>query len=144
MRSVHALHGGHQPTGEFLVQGLGKARLTETIAGLPPQYGLYTAMITPVVAALFEAYFVKGQDIGDSEVLKSIAEKAELDVDMVDRLLTSDSDLKDISDRDAHARAKGVTGVPTFVVGNQHVVPGAQPPELWERVITELLAQPEQ
>jgi MFS superfamily sulfate permease-like transporter len=24
-----------------------------TIAGLPPEYGLYTAMVTPIIAALF-------------------------------------------------------------------------------------------
>jgi hypothetical protein len=34
-----------------------------------------------------------------------------------------------------------VTGVPTFLVANRHVVPGAQPPEFWSRVIDDILAQ---
>ncbi|MGB1257956.1 MAG: SulP family inorganic anion transporter, partial [Thiolinea sp.] len=38
-------------TGAVIVLPQGVA--FATIAGLPPQYGLYTAMITPVVAALF-------------------------------------------------------------------------------------------
>ena len=33
-----------------------------------------------------------------------------------------------------------MTGVPTFVVANQYVLTGAQPTELWERVIAELAA----
>jgi predicted DsbA family dithiol-disulfide isomerase len=93
---------------------------------------------TAIVSKLFKAYFVDGKDIGDAEVLADIAESAEMSRDMVTRLLASDSDLDDISARDAHARERGVTGVPTFVVANQHVLPGAQPPDLWERVLDEL------
>ena len=43
--------------------------------------------------------------------------------------------------RDAHARARGVTGVPTFIIADQHVVPGAQQPELWTRLIEEISEQ---
>lgn len=93
---------------------------------------------TAVVSLLFKAYFVEGKDIGASSVLIDIARTAEMDPDMVDRLLASSADRDDIAERDAHARQRGVTGVPTFVVGNQHVVPGAQPPELWDQVIAEL------
>jgi hypothetical protein len=53
----------------------------------------------------------------------------------------ADADAEDIRARDAHARERGVTGVPTFVVANSHVVPGAQPPELWDQVIGEIAAQ---
>ena len=38
-------------TGAVIVLPQGVA--FATIAGLPPQYGLYTAMVTPIVAALF-------------------------------------------------------------------------------------------
>ena len=93
---------------------------------------------TPVVSALFRAYFVDGRDIGDLEVLADIADNAGLDAAMVRQLLQGDSDADDIRARDAWAREKGVTGVPTFVVGQQHAVPGAQPPELWAQVIDEL------
>ena len=93
---------------------------------------------TAVVSRLFKAYFEDGQDIGDREVLLDIAEGVGLDRAMTERLFESDADAEDIRGRDAHARARGVTGVPTFVVGNRHVVPGAQPPELWAQVIDEL------
>lgn len=93
---------------------------------------------TAIVSALFRAYFREGRDIGDSAVLLDIAEAAGLDRAMIERLLASDADADDIRARDAHARDRGVTGVPTFVVANQHVVPGAQPPELWAQVIDEI------
>ena len=96
---------------------------------------------TPMVDALFRAYFKEGRDIGDHTVLLDLAEAAGLDRAMTERLLTSDADREDIRARDAHARARGVSGVPTFVVGQQHVVPGAQPVALWEQVIGELVAQ---
>ncbi len=96
---------------------------------------------TPVVAALFKAYFQEGRDIGDKAELAEIGGAAGLDKAMVERLLASDADAEDISARDAHARARGVTGVPTFVVANQHVLRGAQPPDLWGKVIEEIAAQ---
>ena len=98
---------------------------------------------TAVISRLFKAYFEQGQDIGETEVLLEIAEGVGLDRAMTERLLNSDADVEDIRARDAHTRERGVTGVPTFVVANQHVVPGAQPTELWLRVIDELHEQHE-
>ena len=90
-----------------------------------------------VVSALFRAFFVEGRDIGDREVLLDIAAASGLDRALTGRLIASDADIDDTKARDRNARERGVSGVPTFVVGNQHVVPGAQPPELWDRVIDE-------
>ncbi|KAF0674747.1 DsbA family oxidoreductase [Profundibacterium mesophilum] len=96
---------------------------------------------TAAVAALFSDYFTQGRDIGDRAVLLDVATRIGLDREMTERLMESDADASDIKVRDAHARARGVTGVPTFVVGQQHVMPGAQPPELWVQVIDELMDQ---
>ncbi|KIN65123.1 DSBA-like thioredoxin family protein [Sulfitobacter noctilucicola] len=93
---------------------------------------------TAAVAALFKAYFVDARDIGDTEVLADIADSIEMDAAVVTRLLASDVDAQDIRDRDAHSRKVGVNSVPTFIVGSKHAVPGAQPPELWAKVIAEL------
>lgn len=98
---------------------------------------------TAAVSRLFKAYFEDGENIGDDSVLLAIAEGIELDRAMIERLLGTDADLEDIRGRDAHARERGVTGVPTFVIANQHVAPGAQPPELWAKVISDLAAQSE-
>ncbi|TYB81627.1 DsbA family oxidoreductase [Maritimibacter fusiformis] len=96
---------------------------------------------TPVVSALFRAYFTEGRDIGDREVLADIAEACEMDRAVVARLLVTGADAEDIRARAEDARQKGVNAVPTFVVAGRHVVPGAQPVELWLKVIDEIAAQ---
>ncbi len=96
---------------------------------------------TPVVSALMRAYWAEGRDIGDVAVLAAIAGEQGLDAAMIDRLLNSDADAQDILARDSHARQRGVTGVPCFIIANQYVVSGAQPPETWAQVIKELAAQ---
>lgn len=93
---------------------------------------------TAAVSTLFRAYFREGRDIGQHDVLTDLAEGIEMDPDMVRRLLASEADLDEIQRRDSHARARGVTGVPTFVIGNAHVVPGAQSTELWLQVVDEI------
>jgi predicted DsbA family dithiol-disulfide isomerase len=96
---------------------------------------------TAMVSRLFTSYFRDGQDIGDPDVLLTIAEAIGMDRAMTERLLTSDADAEDIRTRDAHARERGVTGVPTFVLANQHVLVGAQPTDLWEKVIGDIAQQ---
>lgn len=96
---------------------------------------------TRVVDGLFRAYFMEGRDIGDRETLADIADSVGMDAAVVLRLLASDADRDEITARDAHARKAGVKSVPTFIVANAHAVPGAQAPELWEKVIDDLLAQ---
>ncbi|MEX5596586.1 DsbA family oxidoreductase [Pseudophaeobacter sp. C1-32P7] len=96
---------------------------------------------TAAVDALFEAYFVKALDIGDPEILADIAEEIGMERDVMLKLLETDNDLEAIQSRDAHSRKMGVNSVPTFVVANQHAVPGAQPPELWKEVIADIMSQ---
>ncbi len=95
----------------------------------------------PMSLALFRAYFDEGRDIGDHDVLADIADGIGMDASVVRKLLKSDADTDDIRTRDGKFREMGVTGVPTFIVGGRHAVPGCQPKELWLKVIDDLLAQ---
>ncbi|MDO8985504.1 DsbA family oxidoreductase [Cypionkella sp.] len=94
-----------------------------------------------MVSALFRAYWRDGRDIGDSEELCDIAEEIGMDPKAVARLLATDADIDDLRARDVDARKKGVTAVPTFLIAQQYVVSGAQPPEVWAQVIEELVAK---
>ena len=95
---------------------------------------------TPVKSALMRAYWREGRDIGDAGVLADIAGAAGLDRAVIARLLAGEADRDAIMARDAHARARGVNAVPTFVIANQYVVSGAQPPEVWAQVMAEVQA----
>lgn len=96
---------------------------------------------TPMVSALFRAYFTEGRDIGAHGVLIELGEQVGMDRALVEKLLAGDADREDIRKRDRHSREMGVTGVPTFIIANQHAVPGAQPASLWADVIGDLMQQ---
>lgn len=91
-----------------------------------------------VVTALFNRYWCLDEDIGDMAVLADIAAGAGMDRAATLRLLQSDADRDDILARDDDARRKGVTSVPTYLIAQSYVVSGAQPPEVWTNIITEL------
>ncbi|MHA7877168.1 DsbA family oxidoreductase [Roseivivax sp.] len=93
---------------------------------------------TAAVSALFRAYFKEGRDIGAHDVLADIADQIEMDAAVIHRLLASEADREEIQNRDKAARDMGLSSVPTFIVAGRHAVPGAQPPELWEKVISEI------
>lgn len=89
---------------------------------------------------LFEAYFVMGRDIGARETLIEIGAEAGLSAPLLERLFESPADCDDLRARDADARAKGVRGVPGFLIAQQYFVSGAQPVSFWIEVIDELSA----
>ena len=94
-----------------------------------------------MVDALFDAYFSQALDIGDPEVLVEIAAKIGMEADVVRQLLSGMNDVEDIRNRDAHSRKMGVSSVPTFIIANQHAVPGAQQPDMWKQVIEDIMTQ---
>ncbi|WP_099823470.1 DsbA family oxidoreductase [Oceaniglobus indicus] len=96
---------------------------------------------TFAVDRLFKAYFQEGRDIGDTAVLVDIADGIGMDAAVTERLLAGDADSDDIRARDAHTRKRGVTGVPTFIVASTHALPGAQPTDLWNKVLDDLEQQ---
>jgi predicted DsbA family dithiol-disulfide isomerase len=84
--------------------------------------------------ALFKAYFVDGRNIGDKgvllEVVKSIGlsdEEAGIALDKRTFKAAVDADWE-------KSRQYGVTGVPTFVIGQNGVV-GAQPYAVLEQLV---------
>jgi predicted DsbA family dithiol-disulfide isomerase len=88
--------------------------------------------------ALFRAYFVDGKNIGDPEILVSLAESVGLDARQAREVIGKRTH-KDAVDADwEKSRRYGVTGVPTFVIGDQGVV-GAQPYEVLEELVKKMI-----
>ncbi|SFR04399.1 DsbA family oxidoreductase [Poseidonocella sedimentorum] len=93
---------------------------------------------TAAASRLFRAYFEEYRDIGAHDVLADIADGIGMDASVVLRLLGSDADREAIAARDGHSREAGVSSVPTFIVAERQAVVGAQPSELWQKVIDEI------
>ncbi|MCB1367356.1 MAG: DsbA family oxidoreductase [Rhodobacteraceae bacterium] len=94
-----------------------------------------------VVSTLFHAYFRDGLDISDHGVLTDIAASCGMGRAVITKLLAQDADIDDIRKRARNAAARGVRGVPCFIIDNHYVVQGAQPADLWEKVIDDIAAQ---
>ncbi|ODT61470.1 MULTISPECIES: DsbA family oxidoreductase [Paracoccus] len=95
---------------------------------------------TRVMSALLRAHWQEAEDISDHAVLARIAKGAGMDPALATRLLASDADRDEVAEREAHARGRGITSVPTFIVADAHAVSGAQPATLWQQVIDEIMA----
>lgn len=93
---------------------------------------------TPVMSALMRAHWREGKNIGNPDVLAEIGAAAGMDPGMIRLLLATDEDKAEVANREIHARQRGVSSVPTFIVADSHVVTGAQPASLWMQVIDEL------
>ena len=82
-----------------------------------------------VVDALFEAYFVTGEDIGSQAVLLAIAHAAGLERDAVTSMLTAPAGDAVIEAAQSRAHQLGVSGVPAFLYNGHLLFSGAQSPE---------------
>ena len=88
-----------------------------------------------VVEDLFVTYFVKGQDIGDHQVLLEVANKAGMEKNETQRYLESNQDLDSVAEENAQAHRLGVNGVPSFVFDGPMVISGAQEPQVLARML---------
>ena len=82
-----------------------------------------------VVEALFAAYFLEGENIGDHEVLTRIAFTVGLDGHAVKDYLATDADRPEVAAEDLRARRMNIDAVPCFIVDGQYAISGAQEPE---------------
>lgn len=93
---------------------------------------------TRTAMVLFRRYFELGEDVSDHGVLAAAAGEAGLDAAAIGRLLAGDADRDAVRDEARAAAEMGIGGVPTFIVAGRYAVSGAQPPEVWTRLIGEL------
>jgi len=84
--------------------------------------------------AMFRAYFVDAKNIGDPEVLVDIATSVGLPAEQSREVIEKRTHKAAVDADWEKSRRYGVTGVPTFVAGNQGVV-GAQPYEVLEELV---------
>lgn len=80
-------------------------------------------------AALFRAFFERGEDIGKIDVLVTLAAQTELDTEPLRRALESRRFEKTVLADEETARSLGVSGVPAFLADRRVMLSGVQPVE---------------
>lgn len=88
-----------------------------------------------VLDALYEAYFVRGEDIGALETLAVVAGRAGLDGATVVAQLATDAGTAEVLADVEFARQVGIRGVPFFIFNDRLAFSGAQPPDVIRRVL---------
>lgn len=91
-----------------------------------------------VVDALNEAYFERGLDIGQLDVLLELAREQGLDVNRVEAGLINQVKLQEVEEDLAFARDTRITGVPFFIVNDGYALSGAQPVEVFVQALTQI------
>lgn len=84
--------------------------------------------------AAFHAYFADGINLAKVPELLTIAQKAGLNTEKAEQVLSNRSYKKNVDLDWADSRFKGVTAVPTFIMG-QHKLTGAQSYEVLEELV---------
>jgi predicted DsbA family dithiol-disulfide isomerase len=85
-----------------------------------------------------DAYWARGRDIGDEEVIVEEAVAAGLVEEDVRHVLGSDAHLDTLLTETRTILEAGATGVPAWIIDGGVLVPGAQPHEAFERVLGRL------
>ena len=87
-----------------------------------------------VLDDLFESYFLKGEDIGNPNILLDIAIKNSIDENELKSYLSNQDNIEPLGNEELQARKMGINSVPTFIVNKQIVINGAQTSENFELI----------
>lgn len=90
--------------------------------------------------ALFQAYFLEGQNVGDPTVLASIASAHGFEADEALALVNDEQERAAVRAEAADASRQGVSGVPFFILQNRLALSGAQPLEVFLKAIDQAVA----
>jgi predicted DsbA family dithiol-disulfide isomerase len=95
-----------------------------------------------VMETLFRGYFTEGRNVGDRNVLASLAQEAGMDRGEAEALLAGDQGSNEVKADELVAQGAGISGVPSFILKGQLLFSGAQPSEVIARVLQGMLSAP--
>ena len=96
-----------------------------------------------LVERLFAAQFQRGEHVGDILLLAAIAAECCHDAGKVAGYLASDEDAETVGAEEFRFRSMGINIVPTFILGGQTGIVGAEDPAVLAAAILECLRQRE-
>ena len=100
-----------------------------------PEQAEATGIQTALKLALFTAHFTDNRDVSDRATLVEIAASVGLDAARAAAILAGDEFGEMVRAEEAYWADNNVTGVPAFILGGRMLIPGAQDPEVFIRVI---------
>jgi predicted DsbA family dithiol-disulfide isomerase len=87
---------------------------------------------------LMKAYWDEGRDVSDMAVLREVAARAGVDVTGMEAAVKEDRFGDYLDARRQEAEELGITGIPAHVIADKYLVMGAQPYDLFERVMAKV------
>ena len=90
--------------------------------------------------SLLRAYFTDGEDVASHEVLVRLAGEAGLDREEARRVLESGRYTDEVRAQEQFFQQRGIRSVPATIVNGAHLIPGGQPPEVFEQALREIAA----
>lgn len=90
---------------------------------------------------LFRAFFERGADIGETEILLRLASDLNLNGVELEKSLTKHEFLSEVLDEEKWAAEMGLNGVPAFVADRKTALTGVQPPENLRKLIESVRAE---
>lgn len=92
----------------------------------------------PMHQELFSAYWDEGRDVSDMSVLRELAEKADVDVAGMEAAIAANRYGDYLDARRQEAEDLMINGIPAHVIAERYLVMGAQPYDVFERVMARL------
>lgn len=102
------------------------------------EYARSIDQFEPMHRELFRAYWERGEDVSDGAVLRDVAARAGVDVDGMQRAVEENRYGDYLDARRAEAQELMIDGIPAHVIADRYLVMGAQPYDLFERVMARL------
>lgn len=90
---------------------------------------------------LLQAYFTDGQNVGDLSVITDIATHVGIDAGQLQTWLASDDGYDAVTDDIRAASARDITAVPSFVINDQFLIPGAQDVQVFENILERVITR---
>jgi predicted DsbA family dithiol-disulfide isomerase len=90
---------------------------------------------------VFRKVYTEEQDPSQWAVLRAAAQEVGLDADEMQREVENEKYMATVVDQVRWAYQIGVTGVPTYVINNRYAIVGAQPYEVFQSALEQIMNQ---
>lgn len=90
---------------------------------------------------LLQAYFTDGQNVADLSVITKRASQVGIDDSALRTWLESDDGFEEVTEDIRAASARDITAVPSFVINDQFLIPGAQDVQVFENILERVITR---